>query len=140
MTHAASKMLNDGKRFSKLMDIDKSQFLNKANIELAFIRAARNNKFPGIKGTINRGQFLDLVFRISYQIHSNLQQRFNKTQYPDSALDQTLDSFVKDYMMDTYLESELVHERVQIRDSKRLNTLLEDNMNAIRKIFEQYAN
>ena len=43
-------------------------------------------------------------------------------------------------MLGTYLESELIHERVLIRESNRLNALLEDNMNAIEIIFEKYAN
>ena len=43
-------------------------------------------------------------------------------------------------MMGTYLESELIHDRAQIRESKRLNALLEDNLNAIQTIFEKYAN
>jgi len=41
--------------------------------------------------------------------------------------------------MNTYLESEIIHDRRLIRNSQRLNALLYDNGLALRKLFQGYA-
>lgn len=66
------------------------------------------------KGPFTRAEFIDFV-----------------------AKEGNIENFVRYKIMDTYLESEIIHDRKEIRKSKRVNRLLHDNRFLLRKIYHK---
>ena len=50
-----------------------------------------------------------------------------------------LDQLIKDQIMDIYLESEIIYDRMAIRSSRRVNALLSDNYVPLTVLFETFA-
>lgn len=97
-----------------------------ARIELAFIRTTRADDGRGMKGTLCRGELLEIVLRMVWAPHD---QKKNYAVAPH------VQGFIDRVFMPMYKESTFVQNRKLIRKSSKLNQLLYHNSTGLRMIF-----
>jgi hypothetical protein len=88
------------------------------------MRATRHDNVRGLKGAMQRSEFYDFIVRMALA-------GFTKRKASES-----LEEFVKIYILPVYEIQPITRDRKIIHESKRLNSLLYDNRVVIQYIFD----
>jgi len=122
MRGSASYPLLDWEAASQI--VPPSPSIQVAQLELAFIRATRNQKCQGLKGTLCRCEFLDYVTRVAI------------SGFPKLSPSLAVKVFVEQQLAPKFRSLTTLEVRAKIRDSPDLNKLLFKNRAAIEVVFE----
>lgn len=97
--------------------------LTRAEVELAFMSATRNDKAGRMKGALCRGEFFEVVLRLA------------SIRCPKGEkMSDNLPIFLKDQITATLKDSEILNVRKRIRSNEAINQLLWDNKALLKKL------
>lgn len=101
--------------------------LNRAEVELAFLSATRNDKVGRMKGALCRGEFFEVILRLAVAVSPK-----------DEYLSIYLPQFIQDQLTVTLENSEILNGRARIRSNATINQLLWDNKALLRKLYSYF--
>ena len=102
------------------------ELLMQSQVELCFIRATRNGKVKGLKGKINRAEYLDFIVRLAI------------AAYPKVSPNEAVQLYLDQFLIPVFEEQTFMQERKSIRDRAQLNKTLFENRNGLQWIYNTH--
>ena len=103
--------------------------LSKSRMETAYIRATRQDAGTGLKGTINRGELMEIMMRFTWAVHEN-----NPLV---KMISDNLQAIINTYLLPIDKRSRILPDRKIIRASVNLNQFLYNNILGLRMIYSE---
>jgi hypothetical protein len=106
--------------------MNEKEILSSSQVELCFIRAARNCQEKKLRGKLARSEYIDFVARLA------------NSAFPKQPAARAMAWFISIYLTPVHDRSKLLNFRKIIRDRPQLNELLYENRRGLGFIYDHY--